>query len=197
MSDLTPVVIEQTSKGERSFDIYSRLLKERLIFLTGEVVDHKADRIVASLLFLEAEDPTRPVNFYINSPGGSVTAGMAIYDVMQYIKCPIHTYVIGQACSMGSFLASGGEKGHRYMLPRARMMIHQPSWGTSGKITDMEIDLKEGLRLKEELTDLYMEHCTNPTVTREKMVSMLDRDYWMNAQETVACGLADSVQLTR
>jgi len=193
MSDLIPMVIEQTSRGERSYDIYSRLMKERLIFLTGEVVDHKADRLVASMLFLESENPEKPINFYINSPGGSVTAGMAIYSVMNYIKCPVHTYVLGQACSMGSLLAAGGEPSHRYILEFARTMIHQPSSGTSGTVSDMERTFNEVVKVKSDLTDLYMQFCTNDSIDRKQMEAALDRDTFLSAQETVDFGLADKV----
>jgi len=193
MSDLTPIVIEQTSKGERSYDIYSRLLKERVMFLTGEVVDYKADRLVASMLFLESENPDKPIHWYINSPGGSVTAGNAMYDVMRYVQCPVYTYVIGQCCSMGSLLASSGEPGHRYILPQARTMVHQPSAGTSGKVSDMERHFVEFQKVKERLTDVYMYHNTCPEMTREKMVALLDRDTFLSAQETIDLGFADKL----
>lgn len=192
-SHLTPMVIEQTSKGERSYDIYSRLLKERVMFLTGEVNDIVSDRVVASLLFLESENPDKPVHLYVNSPGGSVTAGNAMYDVMRYVQCPVYTYVIGQACSMGSLLASSGEPGHRYILPQARTMVHQPSAGTSGKVTDMEIMVDEFKKVKERLTDVYMFHNTNQEMTREKMIALLDRDTFLSAQETIELGFADQL----
>jgi ATP-dependent Clp protease protease subunit len=151
---LVPIVIEQTAKGERSFDIFSRLLKERVIFLTGQVEDHMANLIVAQLVFLESENPEKDIYIYINSPGGSVTAGLAIYDTMRYIKCDIATVCVGQAASMGAFLLSGGTKGKRYCLPNARVMIHQPSSGTRGKVSDMEIDLKESLKTRELLNEI-------------------------------------------
>jgi ATP-dependent Clp protease protease subunit len=192
-SNLVPMVVEQTARGERAFDIYSRLMVERVVFLTGVVEETKADRLVASMLFLEAENPDKPINFYINSPGGSVTDGLAIYDVMKYIKSPVHTFCLGQACSMGSFLHSGGEPGHRYMLPRARTMIHQPSAGTSGTVSDMQRHMDEFNKTKDIMTDLYMEHCSNPKVTREQMVELLDRDTFMSAKETIEIGLADQI----
>ena len=193
MSDLTPVVIEQTSRGERSYDIYSRLMKERVLFLTGEVRDERADRLVASMLFLESESSDKPINFYINSPGGSVTAGMAIYDVMRYIKCPVHTYVIGQACSMGSFLSSGGEPGNRFMLSNARLMVHQPSGGASGTASDIERNYKEIILIKDRMTDMYVEHCKKAKITRKKMIELLDRDTFLSAEEAVSLGFADEV----
>jgi len=168
-------------------------MKERVIFLTGEVNDGRADRIVASMLFLESENPDKPINFYINSPGGSVTAGMAIYDVMNYIKCPTHTYVIGQACSMGSFLSSAGEANCRFMLSNSRLMIHQPSSGTSGTVSDMERGYHEALAIKEKMTDLYLDHCSSAKTTREDLVRLLDRDTFLSAQEAVDLGLADKV----
>lgn len=192
MSTLVPMVVEQTSRGERSYDIYSRLLKERIIFLTGQVEEYKCDLIVAQMLFLEAESPDKDINFYINSPGGSVTAGMAVYDVMQYIKCDVATVVLGQACSMGSFLAQAGAPGKRFILPYARTMIHQPSAGTEGKVSDMERHFEEFKKTKELMTDLYVRHNT-ADVSREQFVKMLDRDTFLNAEETVKFGLADTI----
>ena len=154
MSSLVPIVLEQTSKGERSYDIYSRLLRDRIIMLDGEVNGHTASLIVAQMLYLEAETPEKAVQFYINSPGGSVTAGMSIYDTMQFIRCPVHTIVLGQAASMGSLLAAAGERGHRYILPNARHMIHQPLGGASGQASDVEIQARELLRWKDVLTDI-------------------------------------------
>lgn len=192
MSTLVPMVVEQTSRGERSYDIYSRLLKERIIFLTGQVEEYKCDLIVAQMLFLEAENPDRDINFYINSPGGSVTAGMAVYDVMQYIKCDVSTVVLGQACSMGSFLAQAGAPGKRFILPYARTMIHQPSSGAEGKVSDMERQYKEVVKIKEIMTDLYVKHNT-AGIERERFVQMLDRDTFLSAHQTVELGLADTL----
>jgi len=189
---LVPVVVEQTARGERSYDLYSRLMKERIIFFTGEVEENMTDIIIAQLLFLEAESPEQPINMYIKSPGGSVYDGLAVYDVMQYIKCPVHTYVAGMAASMGSFIAQAGAPGHRYLLPRSVTMIHQPSSGTRGKVTDMEIDLKEGIRLKKELTELYVKH-NSKGVTYERFVELLDRDKWLTAPEAIELGLADNI----
>ena len=195
-STLVPMVVEQTSRGERSYDIYSRLLKERVIFLTGEVEDQGCNLIVAQMLFLEAENPEKEINFYINSPGGSVSAGMAVYDVMQYIHSPVHTYVMGLAASMGSFLAQAGEPGHRYILPHARTMIHQPSAGTSGKVSDMERAMEEYQRTKEEMTELYVRH-NSKGIGLETFRAMLDRDTWLTAQRTVELGLADQIVTKR
>ena len=189
---LVPVVVEQTARGERSYDLYSRLMKERVIFFTGEVEENMTDIIIAQLLFLEAESPEQPINMYIKSPGGAVYDGLAVYDVMQYIKCPVHTYVAGMAASMGSFIAQAGAPGHRYLLPRSVTMIHQPSSGTRGKVTDMEIDLKEGIRLKKELTELYVKH-NSKGVTYERFVELLDRDKWLTAPEAIELGLADHI----
>jgi len=189
---LVPIVVEQTARGERSYDLYSRLMKERVIFFTGEVEENMTDVIIAQLLFLEAENPEQPISMYIKSPGGSVYDGLAVYDVMQYIKCPVHTYVAGWAASMGSFIAQAGEPGHRYLLPRSVTMIHQPASGTRGKISDMEIDLREGLRLKKELTELYVKH-NSKGITYEQFVTLLDRDKWLTAPEAIELGLADHI----
>ena len=189
---LVPMVVESTSKGERSYDIYSRLLKERVIFMLGEVEDHMSNLIVAQILFCEAESPSKPIYLYIHSPGGSVSAGLAIYDVMQYVQCPIYTYVIGQACSMGSFLAQAGEPGFRHVMPQARTMIHQPSAGTSGKVSDMERHFDEFKRTKVRLTELYVKHNT-ADVSYERFVELLDRDKFLSAEETLELGLADLV----
>lgn len=195
-SALVPMVVEQTARGERSYDLYSRLMKERVIFFTGEVEPHMCDIIAAQLLFLEAENPEAPINMYIKSPGGHVYDGMAVYDIMQYIKCPVHTYVMGWAASMGSFIAQAGEPGHRYLLPSAMTMIHQPSSGTRGKVTDMEIDLKETLRMKQELTQKYVDHNSKGT-TFEQFALLLDRDKWLTAPEAVELGLADHIVTKR
>jgi len=190
MPNLVPIVLENTSKGERSYDIYSRLLRDRIVMLDTEVTSHSASLIVAQMLFLESEDPDRPVYFYINSPGGSVTAGMSIYDTMQFIKCPIHTIVMGQAASMGSLLATAGEKGHRFILPNARHMIHQPLGGASGQATDVEIQARELLRWKEVLTNIYVRHTGK---TFDVLRADMERDNFMTAQQSVEYGLADRV----
>jgi len=191
---LVPIVIEQTAKGERSFDIYSRLLKERVIFLTGQVEDHMANLIVAQLLFLESENPEKDIYIYINSPGGSVTAGLAIYDTMRYIKCDIATVCVGQAASMGAFLLSGGTKGKRYVLPNARVMIHQPLGGFQGQATDFEIHAKEILTIKEKLNRLMAEHTGKPY---EDVVRDTERDNFLSAQQAVDYGLVDQILLKR
>lgn len=191
MPNLVPIVLEKTSSGERSYDIYSRLLKDRIVMLDTEVSSHSASLIVAQMLFLESEDSS-PINFYINSPGGSVTAGMSIYDTMQFIKSPVHTYVMGQAASMGSLLAQAGEAGHRYIMPHARHMIHQPSGGAQGMASDIEITYKEIQRIKEELTRVYVQHNTSGK-TFEQLTKDMDRDTWMTAEQSVAYGLADKV----
>lgn len=190
MPNLVPIVLEQTSKGERSYDIYSRLLKDRIVMLDGEVNQHSASLIVAQLLFLESEDPEKAVYFYINSPGGSVTAGMSIYDTMNFIKCPIHTIVMGQAASMGSLLATAGDAGHRYILPNARHMIHQPLGGASGQATDVEIQARELLRWKEVLTNIYVKHTGKAF---DVLKADMERDNFMTAQQSVDYGLADKI----
>jgi len=192
MANLVPIVLEQTSKGERSYDIYSRLLKDRIIMLDGEVHQQSASLVVAQLLFLESEDPDKPVYFYINSPGGSVTAGMAIYDTMQFIRTPIHTIVMGQAASMGSLLAQAGTAGHRYILPNARHMIHQPLGGASGQATDVEIQARELLRWKEVLTQIYVRH-NSIGKTFAQISHDMERDNFMTAEQSVAYGLADKI----
>ena len=191
---LIPVVIEQTSKGERSYDIFSRLLKDRIIVLEGPIEEHSASVIVAQLLFAESQAPERDITIYINSPGGLVTAGMAIYDTMQYIKCDIQTIVMGQACSMGSLLASAGTKGKRLILPHARHMIHQPLGGASGQATDVQIQANELLRWKDELTRVYQKHTGQPL---EKLQADMERDNFMTAEQAVAYGLADKVVTSR
>ena len=189
---LVPMVLEQTSKGERSYDIYSRLLRDRVILLEGEVHDQMANLIVAQLLYLESEDTEKDISLYINSPGGSVTAGMAIYDTMQFIKPDVQTIVMGQACSMGSLLAQAGAKGKRNILPNARHMIHQPSGGARGQATDMEIQVKEILAIKKSLTQIYVEH-NSAGKTFKELAKDMERDYFMSAAEAVAYGLADIV----
>lgn len=187
-----PYVIEKTSQGERSYDIYSRLLKERIVFLNGEVNDAVSNSICAQLLFLEAEDPDADISFYINSPGGVVTAGMAMYDTMQYIKPDISTIVMGQACSMGSLLAQAGAKGKRKMLPNARHMIHQPSGGARGQATDMEIQVKEILAMKKNLTEIYVKH-NSVGKTYEELLKDMERDFFMSASDALAYGLVDEI----
>lgn len=189
---LIPIVLEQTSRGERSYDIYSRLLRDRLILLEGEVHDQMANLIVAQLLFLESENPDKDINLYINSPGGSVTAGMAIYDTMQFIKPDINTIVMGQACSMGSLLAQAGAKGKRMMLPNARHMIHQPSGGARGQATDMEIQVKEILAMKKSLTEIYVKHNSKGKSYKE-LAKDMERDYFMSAQQALDYGLIDKI----
>lgn len=196
MPNLVPMVIEKKSDGERSYDIYSRLLRDRIIMLDTEVSSSSASLIVAQLLFLESENNTLPVHFYINSPGGSVTAGMSIYDTMQFIKSPVHTYVMGQAASMGSLLAQAGEPGQRYIMKHARHMVHQPSGGASGMVSDIEITYKEIQRIKEELTQVYVQHNTAGK-TFEELTKDMDRDNFMTAEESVAYGLADSIIVKR
>ena len=190
MPNLVPVVIEKESRGERSYDIYSRLLKDRIIMLDTEVSSTSASLIVAQMLFLESTSPGKPINFYIKSPGGSVTAGMSIYDTMQFIKSPVHTTVMGIAASMGSFLAMAGEKGKRAILPHARHMIHQPSGGASGQASDVEIRYKELQYWKETLTDIYVKHIG---LDRDKVAKDMDRDYFMSAKESIDYGLADFI----
>ena len=194
MSNLVPIVIEHTSRGERSYDLYSRLLKDRVIMLDGEVTQHTASLICAQLLFLESDNPDKAISLYINSPGGSVTAGMAIYDTMNFIKPAIHTIVMGQAASMGSLLATAGNKGHRYILPNARHMIHQPLGGASGQATDVEIQARELLRWKSVLTDIYVEHTGK---SHKQLRADMERDFFMTAGEAVEYGLADKVLTTR
>jgi ATP-dependent Clp protease protease subunit len=189
---LVPMVLEQTSKGERSYDIYSRLLRDRVILLEGEVHDQMANLIVAQLLFLESEDSDKDISMYINSPGGSVTAGMAIYDTMQFIRPDIQTIVMGQACSMGSLLAQAGAAGKRMMLPNARHMIHQPSGGARGMQSDIEISYKEITYLKKRLTEIYVQH-NSQGKTYEDFERDMDRDKFMSAEEALNYGLVDRV----
>ena len=189
-SGLVPIVVEQTARGERSYDIYSRLLKERVIFLVGPVEDHMANLVVAQLLFLEAENPDKDIHLYINSPGGSVTAGMSIYDTMQFIKPDVSTMCIGQACSMGAFLLTAGAPGKRFCLPNARTMIHQPSGGAQGQASDIHIHAQEILKIRERLNELMAGH-TGKTV--EQVAIDTERDNFMSAQESMEYGLVDSV----
>ena len=191
---LVPMVIEQTSRGERSFDIYSRLLKERVIFIVGAIEDHMANLIVAQLLFLESENPDKDVHLYINSPGGSVTAGLSIYDTMRFIKPDVSTMCIGQAASMGAFLLSGGSQGKRFILPNARTMIHQPSGGAQGQATDIEIQAKEILFLRERLNSLLAEHTGQSMEVIERDT---ERDRFMSAAQSVEYGIVDEVISSR
>ena len=190
MSNLVPMVVEQSSKGERAYDIYSRLLKERIIFLTGQINDNVASLVTAQLLFLEAEDPKKEIYLYINSPGGLVTAGLGIYDTMQYVKPDISTLCIGQAASMGSFLLAAGTKGKRFSLPNSRIMVHQPSAGFQGQATDIEIHANEVLSLKKRLNEIYSRH-TGKSV--EEIKSALERDNFMTADVAQSFGLIDEV----
>ncbi len=192
--NLVPMVIEQSPRGERAYDIYSRLLKERIIFLGSGVNDDVASVIVAQLLFLEAEDPEKDITFYINSPGGSVTAGMAIYDTMQYVKCDIATLCMGQAASMGAFLLAAGADGKRYSLPNARIMIHQPMGGFQGQATDIDIQAKEILRMKKDLNRLLAHHAK---VSLEKVSADTERDFFMSAKEAQKYGIIDKVLTKR
>lgn len=186
------MVIESTSKGERAFDIYSRLLKERIIMLNGPIEDHMANLVVAQLLFLESENPDKDISLFINSPGGVVTAGMSIYDTMQFIKSDIKTYVMGQACSMGSLLAQAGAPGKRFMLPNARHMIHQPSGGAGGQATDMEIQVTEILKMKKNLTNIYVKH-NSKGKTYDQLAADMERDKFMSAEEALEYGLIDKI----
>ena len=192
MSTLIPMVVEKTQEGERAYDIFSRLLKDRIVFLNGPVHDAVAHSITAQLILLESNNGTKPIHFYINSPGGVVTSGMAIYDTMQYIKAPVYTYVMGQACSMGSLLAQEGDPGHRYMLPHARHMIHQPSGGASGQATDIQIHAEEIIKLKKELTQVYVKH-NSKEKTFDELSNDMERDKFMTASEALEYGLIDEI----
>lgn len=194
LNQLIPMVIEQTGRGERSYDIYSRLLKERIIFVTGEVEDNMASLIVAQLLFLESENPDKDIAMYINSPGGVVSAGLSIYDTMQYIKCKVSTLCLGQACSMGSLLLTAGATGMRYALPNSRIMIHQPSGGFKGQATDAEIHVKEMLNLKKRLNEIYVHHTGKELSVVEKS---MERDNFMSPEDAVNFGLIDRVITSR
>ena len=188
--NLVPTVIESSSRGERAYDIYSRLLKDRIVFMDGEVNDATADLVVAQLLFLESEDPGKDISLYINSPGGSVTAGLAIYDTMQFIKCDVSTICLGMACSMGAFLLAGGTKGKRYILPNAEVMIHQPSGGAQGQATDIRIVSEQIQKTKERLNRILAENTGNPL---EVIAADTERDNYMTAEEAVAYGIVDKV----
>jgi len=196
MSNLVPIVVEKTATGERSYDIYSRLLRDRIVMLDTDVNEHSASLVVAQMLFLESEDPDRDILFYINSPGGVVTAGMAIYDTMQFIKPDVSTVVMGQACSMGSLLATAGAAGKRLILPNARHMIHQPSGGARGQATDMLIQVEEILAMKRNLTEIYVRHNTAGK-TFEDLTTDMERDNFMSAEQAVAYGLADKIITNR
>ena len=187
---MIPYVVEQTGRGERTYDIYSRLLLDRIVFISGEVNDEMANAVCAQLLFLQSQDAEKEIHCYINSPGGSVTAGLAIYDTMQYVKCPIATYCIGQAASMGAVLLTAGAKGKRFSLPNARIMIHQPWGGAEGKASDIEITAREIIRLKEKLNEILAKHSGRKF---EEVVKDTDRDHFMSAQEAVEWGLIDKV----
>ncbi len=189
-SQLVPMVVEQTARGERAFDIYSRLLKERVIFLVGPIDDYMANLVVAQLLFLESENPDKDIHLYINSPGGVITSGLSIYDTMKFIKPDVSTMCIGQAASMGAFLLSAGTKGKRFALPNSRVMIHQPSGGAQGQATDIEIQAREILYLREKLNRLMAEHCGQ---TIEKVASDVERDYFMNSEQAKTYGLIDHI----
>ena len=189
-NNLVPMVVEQSARGERAFDIYSRLLRERIIFLTGPVEDYSASLIVAQLLFLEAENPKKEINFYINSPGGVVTSGLSIYDTMQFIRCPVSTLCVGQAASMGSLLLCAGAKDMRFALPNARIMVHQPSGGFQGQVTDILIHAREVESLKRRLNEIYVRHAGR---SYEEIETALERDNFMTADAAVAFGLIDKV----
>ena len=193
---LIPTVIETTGRGERAYDIYSRLLKDRIVMLNGEVNDHSANLVVAQMLFLESQNSAEDINFYINSPGGAVTSGLGIYDTMQFIKSPVSTIVMGQACSMGSFLAMAGEPGKRFVLPNSRTMIHQPSGGAGGQATDMQIQVEEMMKIKEKLTRIYEKH-NSKGKTYEELKDAMERDNFMSAEEAVEFGLADKVVIRK
>ena len=193
---LVPMVVEKTGQGERAYDIFSRLLNERIVFLNGPVDDHSSNLIVAQMLHLESSDSEKDINFYINSPGGVITSGMAIYDVMQFVKPNVATYVMGQACSMGSFLAQAGTPGKRFMLPHARHMIHQPSGGARGMQSDIEIQYKEITLMKKMLTELYVKHNTAGK-TYSEFDKDMDRDTFMSANEALAYGLCDTIIANR
>ena len=192
---LVPMVVEQSARGERSYDIYSRMLKDRIVFMVGPVEDQVANLVIAQILYLESENPDKDIHLYINSPGGSVTAGMAIYDTMQFVRCDLSTLCIGQAASMGAFLLSAGERGKRYALPNSRMMLHQPAvGGMRGVAADIEIQAKEILLMRERLNELLAEHTGQPV---ERIRADSDRDYWMNAEDALEYGLVDVVQQPR
>ncbi len=190
MHGLVPVVIEQTGMGERSYDIYSRLLKDRIVFLDGEINDLTADLVVAQLLFLESQDPEKDISLYVNSPGGSVTAGLAIYDTMQWVKCDVQTYCIGQAASMGALILTGGAKGKRFAMPSSRIMVHQPWGGAQGQARDIGIQAKEILRLKKITIDIFAKHAEKEEA---RIAADMERDFYMSASEAVEYGIVDTI----
>lgn len=190
MNSLVPYVVEQTGTGERQYDIFSRLLKERIVFIDGEITDATADLVVAQLLFLEAEHPEKDINIYINSPGGSVTAGLAVYDTMQYISCPVRTICLGQACSMAALLLAGGSKGKRSILPNARVMIHQPYGGAEGQASDIIVANRELQRIKKATTRILAEHTGK---SDEEILKAIERDFYLSAEEALEFGIVDSV----
>src|SRR5579862_1534301 len=194
MNTLVPMVVEQSSRGERAYDIFSRLLKERIVFITGAINDAVASLISAQLLFLESEDPNRDIHLYINSPGGIVTSGLAVYDTMQYVRCDVSTLCIGQAASMGSLLLAAGEPGKRFALPNSRIMVHQPSGGAQGQAADIEIQAREILSLRARLNDIYVRHTGQPL---ERVETAMERDYFMSPDEAKAFGLVDQVMTHR
>lgn len=194
MNALVPMVVEQTNRGERAFDIYSRLLKERIIFLTGAIDDHVASLICAQLLYLESESPNKDISFYINSPGGVVTSGMSVYDTMQYVRCDVSTVCVGQAASMGSLLLTAGAKDKRFVLPNARVMVHQPHGGAQGQAADIEIQAREILALRARLNQIYVQHTGQPIDVIERA---MDRDKFFTAEEAAEFGLVDSVVAQR
>ena len=187
-----PIVIEQTSRGERQYDIYSRLLLDRIVFLGTQVNDTVANLLIAQMMFLEQTDPEAPIHFYINSPGGSVYAGLGIYDIMQHVRCPVYTYCVGLAASMGSLLLAAGEKGHRHSLPHSRIMIHQPLGGAQGQCSDIQIQANEIQKLKDQLNGIYIKH-SSVEMTKEKIEAATDRDNYLSPQEAVELGLIDKV----
>ena len=193
---LIPTVVESTSRGERAFDLFSRLMKDRIVFFRGVVTAEMADIVVAQLLFLESESPEKEINMYVHSPGGSVTAGLAVYDAMQFVACPVHTMVMGQAASMGSFIANAGEAGNRFILENAETMVHQPSAGYSGQATDIEIHANHVLKLKARLNSLYVRH-NSAGLSEETLTEMLERDRFLSAAEAVELGFADQVVTSR
>ena len=194
MSGLIPMVVEQTNRGERSYDIYSRLLEDRIIFLSGEIHDATANSIVAQLIYLEGRDPQKDISLYINSPGGSVSAGMAIYDTMNYIKCDVSTICVGLAASMGAFLLSSGAKGKRYALPNSEIMIHQPLGGAQGQASDIAIQAEQILKIKQKMNAILAKNCNQPV---EKIKADADRDFYMTAEEAKAYGLVDTIFYAR
>lgn len=189
-NDLVPMVVENTSRGERSYDLYSRMLEDRIVFLNGQVTDVSANIVIAQLIYLEAKDPEKDISFYINSPGGSVSAGMGIYDTMNFIRCDVSTICVGLAASMGAFLLSGGAKGKRYSLPNSEIMIHQPLGGTEGQASDILIEAEHIKRIKDKLTSLMAGHCSQPLA---KVAADMDRNYWMTAKEAKDYGLIDKI----